>query len=392
MNVQDERKTESAPDTDFRSKLRRVESTRVESTEVGNKKDSAEKKKKPVVKKKKSSKIDNDAAAKVSDSVKLREKCQNEEAETRAEETDRIARHVGEGSVRRDTDTRDENQTDDSPDILRTSGSGDVLKEEEGQKGIETIKESQEDKYRQESHLIGIIEHFYDQVNEAKNKSILLAQSANSAIENAAIVEDIIQSIELSNDGTSSHPLDLSIVDQTDEATRAAQHHSEETQNIAKSLLEAKEKAVLHFQEISASNCKVETPDIIRSSRICQNKAASSETEAGGADSANVVFDYLQDCQHCVEELEIIERQILTLSENALTSSEAARQQREKINEVVTRSHNDLQADTAGHETHDEVDSKEDNVEQIEIKIEDFEDFWVRMMKIYKQENMKIHT
>ena len=96
---------------DFRAKLRKVAVVEPSKKEGP----STEKKKKSAAgKKKKSSKIDHDndvVTQDVSDSVKLREKCQNDEAEERAEETDRIARHAGEESVK-------------TPDLLRSSGAG----------------------------------------------------------------------------------------------------------------------------------------------------------------------------------------------------------------------------------------------------------------------------
>merc|ERR1712066_552659 len=206
-------------------------------------------------------------------------------------------------------------------------------------------------------HLIGIIENFYDQVNEAKDKSILLASSANSAIENAAIIEDIIQSTGIESDGNNSNSIDKSIVDQATDAANASEFHSEETKNISEVILKAKEKALLYFHDISASNCKVETPDIIRSSRLAKNTPLNSkETGSSSNESALVDFDYLQDCKHCIEELEIIESQILKLSDTAVKSAEEARQQQERLNEVVKRS----------EDNSDERDV--DEVEDVELK------------------------
>ena len=214
------------------------------------------------MKKKRSSKIDSHVTE-VSDSVKLREKCQNDLAEERSEETDRIARHAGEESVNQpEGDISEKGGSGGTPDILRSSKQqpgGNRSEEEskenietitESQENIETVTESKEEKLRQESHLIGIIENFYDQVNEAKDKSILLASSANSAIENAAIIEDIIQSTE--SDGNNFHSIEKSTVDQALEAANASKFHSDETKNIAEIVLEAKEKALLYFHDISA--------------------------------------------------------------------------------------------------------------------------------------------
>ena len=329
---------------DFRAKLRKVAVVEPSKKEGP----STEKKKKSGAgKKKKSSKIDHDndvVTQDVSDSVKLREKCQNDEAEERAEETDKVARHAGEESVKLPGDGADGAGTSGgTPDILRSSkqSAGGAEAAEIPDEVGRREREVQEEKHRQESHLISLIENFYDQVNEAKDKAILLATSANSAIENAAIIEDIIQTIEQGTDGSNSHPIDKAVVDQAGEAADASEFHSGETRNIAEVILGAKEKALLYFSDISGSNCKVETPDIIRSSRLAaKNTKLASQAETS-SDSAIVDFDYLQDCEHCINELEIIESQILRLSDTALKSSEEARQQQERLNELATRSEND---------------------------------------------------
>ena len=356
-------KVKEPESTDLRAKLRKVavvEPSKIEGS-------STEKKKKPAVKKKKSSKIDhdNDVVSQVSDSVKLREKCQNDEAEERAEETDRIARHAGDDSVKLTGDGG-------TPDILRSSRAGESEDKPEEISRKETG--SQEEKYRQESQLISLIENFYDQVNEAKDKAILLATSANSAIENAAIIEDIVQSIDKETDGRHSHSIDKAVVDQAGVAANASEFHSEETRNIAEVILGAKEKALIYFSDISASNCKVETPDIIRSSRLAKNTKLASQTETGN-DSAIVDFDYLQDCEHCIKELEIIESQILRLSDTALKSSEEARQQQERLNELATRSENDKfdhENKNAAEKT-DERDAADKDLKQEESIITEIE-------------------
>merc|ERR1712154_433621 len=179
----------------------------------------------------------------VSDSVKLREKCQNDEAEERAEETDRIARHVGEESLKLTEDGADNSVTSGgTPDILRSSkqSAGGVEAEEKPEEVSRRERESQDEKYRQESHLISLIENFYDQVNEAKDKAILLATSANCALENAAMIEDIIITIEQDTEGSNSHSIDQAVLDQAGEAADASELHSGETRNIAEIILGAK--------------------------------------------------------------------------------------------------------------------------------------------------------
>jgi len=336
---------------DPRAKLKKVGVPGKDEKNEKSKKDSATKierrnsKKKVIKKKKKNEKNVDERDSnldELSESVKLREQSINAAADARAEDSDKLAQAVAEEAANKDqvieVDSstidkdnvdivkqpieivieevvNDEEHTDNAtdivpptPDLVRSSKPNEDTEEGDNKHeavNIDHVKS--EEKIAAESKIENLMNEIQKHMEEAKHASNVLEENVKLAKEQALITENASKNV----DDLLTEEVDI---DAVFAAAEASQMKSIEAKICGETINESIEKVKIIYDEISANVVPLQTPDLVRSSKINKYEDADvgetidSDVSADNEtkENSHVENDYLKTCLTAVHEMETL--------------------------------------------------------------------------------------